>query len=103
MPASKILWGQVVTVLAIIVATLWIATQWTAAALDYQPQLGPPWFAVFGWPVYPPYAFFVWMFFYDAYAPRIFETGAMIAASGGFLAFIVAIAMSVRRARELKN
>ena len=35
MPASKILWGQVVTVLAIIVATLWIATQWTAAALDY--------------------------------------------------------------------
>ena len=103
MPASKILWGQLVTVLAIIVATLWIATQWTAAALDYQPQLGPPWFAVFGWPVYPPYAFFVWMFFYDAYAPRIFETGALIAASGGFLAVIVAIAMSVRRARELKN
>ena len=103
MPASKILWGQVITVLAIIVATLWIATQWTAAALDYQPQLGPPWFAVFGWPVYPPYAFFVWMFFYDAYAPKIFETGALIAASGGFLAFIVAIAMSVRRARELKN
>ncbi|MBT5322113.1 MAG: hypothetical protein HOL43_07090, partial [Verrucomicrobiales bacterium] len=60
-------------------ATLWIATQWTAAALDYQPQLGPPWFVVFGWPVYPPYAFFVWMFFYDAYAPRIFETGALIA------------------------
>ena len=103
MPASKILWGQVITVLAIIVATLWIATQWTAAALDYQPQLGPPWFAVFGLPVYPPYAFFVWMFFYDAYAPKIFETGALIAASGGFLAFIVAIAMSVRRARELKN
>ncbi|MDC7812807.1 conjugal transfer protein TraG [Sphingomonas koreensis] len=103
MPASKILWGQVVTVLAIIVATLWIATQWTAAALDHQPQLGPPLFVAFGWPVYPPYAFFVWMFFYDAYAPRIFETGALIAGSGGFLAFIVAIAMSVRRARELKN
>ncbi|MGE4302618.1 MAG: conjugal transfer protein TraG [Novosphingobium sp.] len=103
MPASKILWGQVITVVAIIVVTVWIATQWTAAALDYQPQLGPPWFIAFGWPVYPPYAFFVWMFFYDAYAPRIFETGALIAASGGFLAFIVAIAMSVRRARELKN
>ena len=103
MPATKILWGQVITVLAIIVAAVWIATQWTAEALDYQPQLGPPWFVVFGWPVYPPYAFFFWMFFYDAYAPRIFETGAAIAASGGFLGFIVAIAMSVRRARELKN
>ncbi|MGI9374929.1 MAG: conjugal transfer protein TraG [Tsuneonella suprasediminis] len=103
MPASKILWGQVITVLTIIVVTVWIATQWTAAALDYQPQLGPPWFVAFGWPVYPPYAFFVWMFFYDAYAPEIFETGALIAGSGGFLAFIVAIAMSVLRARELKN
>ncbi|MDG2512762.1 conjugal transfer protein TraG [Sphingobium yanoikuyae] len=103
MPASKILWGQVITVLMIIVVTVWIATQWTAAALDYQPQLGPPWFVAFGWPVYPPYAFFVWMFFYDAYAPKIFDTGALIAGSGGFLAFIVAIAMSVRRARELKN
>ena len=103
MPATKILWGQVITVFAIILATIWIATQWTAAALDYQPQLGSPWFILGDWPIYPPYAFFFWMFFYDAYAPKIFETGACIAASGGFLGFIIAIAMSVRRARELKN
>ena len=103
MPATKILWGQVITVLAIIVAAIWTATQWTAAALDYQPQLGRPWFILGDWPIYPPYAFFFWIFFYEAYAPRIFAIGAAIAASGGFLGFIVAIGMSVRRAHELKN
>ncbi|MDG2512731.1 conjugal transfer protein TraG [Sphingobium yanoikuyae] len=103
MPATKILWGQVITVFAIIVAAIWTATQWTAAALAYQPQLGPPWFTLGDWPIYPPYAFFFWIFFFEAYAPRIFAIGAAIAASGGFLGFIVAIGMSVRRARELKN
>ncbi|WP_339472314.1 type IV secretory system conjugative DNA transfer family protein, partial [Pseudomonas sp. EL_65y_Pfl1_R83] len=37
------------------------------------------------------------------YAPKIFVRGAFIAASGGILAIIVAIAMSVWRAREAKK
>lgn len=37
------------------------------------------------------------------YAPKIFLTGAYIAASGGFASIAVAIAMSVWRAREMKN
>ncbi|HKR25747.1 MAG TPA: conjugal transfer protein TraG, partial [Allosphingosinicella sp.] len=60
-------------------------------------------FVVFGWPVYPPPAFFWWWFSFDAYAPKIFLTGAYIAASGGFVSVAVAIGMSVWRARELKN
>ena len=40
---------------------------------------------------------------FDAYAPAIFQTGAFIAASGGFVSIAVAIGMSVWRARELKN
>src|SRR3546814_15935460 len=45
-------------------------------------------------------AFFWWWFAFDAYAPPIFDKGALIAASGGFAAIIVAIAMSVWRTRE---
>lgn len=103
MSATKILWGQVIAVFAIILGGIWGATQWTAAALGYQPQLGPPWFFAYGHPVYPPPAFFWWWFSYDAYAPKIFERGAFIAAGGGLIAIIVAISMSIWRAREVKN
>ena len=103
MNATKILWGQVVAVCAIALAFVWAATQWTAAALGYQAQLGQPWFRVDGYPVYHPPAFFWWWFAYDAYAPHVFEHGAYIAASGGIAAVVVAIAMSVWRAREAKN
>ena len=103
MSATKILWGQIITVFLTVLAAVWSATQWTAAALAYQPELGPPWFMAFGWPIYPPPAFFWWWFSFDAYAPDIFQTGAFIAASGGFVSIAVAIGMSVWRARELKN
>src|SRR5450631_1026284 len=103
MPATKILWGQTLVVFAIVLATIWAATQWTAWRLGYQPQLGDPWFVVAKLPLYPPPAFFWWWFSFDAYAPRIFFEGAIIIASGGFAAIIGAIAMSVWRAREAKN
>ncbi|MEG3125090.1 conjugal transfer protein TraG [Sphingomonas sp. GB1N7] len=103
MSATKILWGQVTTVLLIVLLTLWGATQWTAHALGYQPQLQPIWFTLWRTPIYPPPAFFWWWFSYDAYAPAIFLRGAAIAASGGFLSIAVAICMSVWRAREQKN
>ena len=103
MSATKILWGQVFAVFLIVLAALWAATQWTAAALAYQPELGAPWFMLGDWPIYPPPAFFWWWFSFDAYAPEIFQTGAFIAVSGGFAAIVIAIGMSVWRARELKN
>ncbi|WP_044560438.1 conjugal transfer protein TraG [Azospirillum sp. B4] len=103
MSATKILWGQILTVFAIVLLTTWAATQWTAYKLGFQPQLGPPWFMLGGWPVYYPWSFFPWWYFYDAYAPPIFVEGAYIAASGGFVSIAVAIGMSVWRAREAKN
>ena len=54
-------------------------------------------------PVYPPPAFFWWWYAYDAYAPSVFVEGAYIAASGGILSVVVAIGMSVWRAREAKH
>lgn len=103
MSATKILWGQILAVFALALAGVWAATQWTAATLGYQQELGPAWFTAFGHPVYPPYSIFWWWFSYAAYAPRIFETGGMIAASGGLIAVVVAIAMSVWRAREART
>src|SRR5580698_3375771 len=103
MNATKILWGQVLAVSAIALAFLWGATQWVAWRLAFQPQLGHPWFKILGWPVYDPPAFFWWWFAYDAYARPIFVEGAYIAASGGIAAVVVAIAMSVWRAREVKK
>jgi type IV secretion system protein VirD4 len=99
--ATKILWGQIVIVLLIVLATTWAATQWTAWRLGFQPQLGQPWFHIApGMPVYPPPAFFWWWYLYDAYAPRIFLEGACIAASGGFMSAAVAVGLSVWRARD---
>ena len=41
--ATKILWGQVVTVFLIVLAGVWGATQWTAAAKDDGVKLNPNW------------------------------------------------------------
>ena len=79
------------------------ATQWTAWRLGYQFRLGSPWVVVATLPLYPPPAFFWWWFSFDAYAPRFFFEGAVIAAAGGFVAIIGAIAISVWRTREAKN
>jgi type IV secretion system protein VirD4 len=103
MNATKILWGQVLLVSATVLAFVWAATEWTAWKLGFQPGLGHPWFEVLGWPVYYPPAFFWWWFAYDAYARDIFVEGAYIAAAGGIAAIVVAVTISVWRAREAKR
>ena len=103
MNPTKILWVQILLVCASVLAFMWAATEWTAWQLAFQPQLGRPWFTLFGWPIYQPPAFFWWWFAYDAYAHEIFVTGGFIAGAGGIAAFVVAVAMSVWRAREVKK
>ena len=103
MSATKILWGQILTVLFIVLVCVWSATEWVAWRLAFQPELGSPWFWLFGMPFYLPPAFFWWWYSFDAYAPSIFVEGAYIAVSGGFIAMAVAIGMSVWRAREAKK
>ncbi|WP_439500428.1 conjugal transfer protein TraG [Aminobacter ciceronei] len=103
MRGGRILWGQIAVVLTIVLITTWAATEWTAWRLGFQPQLGSPWFELAGWPIYYPPVFFWWWFSYDAYAPAIFTEGAIIASSGGFIAIVAAITMSILRARETRN
>ena len=103
MSGTKILWGQVAVVALVVLIAIWGSTQWVAWRLGFQPQLGLPWFQFSGLPVYFPPSFFWWWFSYDAYARSIFQEGAIIAASGGFLSVAVAIFMSLLRAREADN
>ncbi|MGP1394611.1 MAG: conjugal transfer protein TraG, partial [Inquilinaceae bacterium] len=102
-PATKILWGQILIVSLVALLFVWAATQWTAWRLGFQPELGEPWFAFFEWPVYIPPAFFWWWYWYDAYAPRVFVEGAIIAGAGGIMSIVVAIFLSVLRAREASD
>jgi type IV secretion system protein VirD4 len=101
--STKIFWGQVLLVGVVVLIFVWAATEWTAWRLAFQPELGQPWFAALGGPLYAPPAFFWWWFAYDAYAPGIFIEGAYIAGSGGIAAIVAAVAMSVWRAREAKK
>jgi type IV secretion system protein VirD4 len=100
MQGTNVLFGQVLAVVAIVIAGTWAATQWTATQLGYQPRLGSPWFDCLGVPVYHPWQLFEWWYWFDAYAPRLFLKGGAIAASSGLAAAFVAIGMSVWRARQ---
>lgn len=42
MTPAKLLFGQILIVFAIGITGVWFATQWAAAALAYQPDLGMP-------------------------------------------------------------
>ncbi|WP_156681080.1 conjugal transfer protein TraG [Sphingomonas profundi] len=103
MTPTKLLIGQVIVVFAVVLVGVWFATQWAAAALAYQPQLGPPWYVAFGRPIYAPWALFLWWFSFEAYAPVIFEKAGAMAAASGLAGCGAAIFGSVWRARQRAN
>jgi type IV secretion system protein VirD4 len=100
---TKILIGQILIVFAIVIAGVWAATQWAAAELAYQPELGAPWFRLFGAPIYRPWSLFGWWYSYDAYAPHIFDRAGMVAGASGFVGCGAAVAGSLWRARQSAN
>ena len=101
--ATGVLYAPVLTVVGVVVAGTWGATQWTAQRLGYQLRLGTPWFDFAGTPIYHPWRLFEWWYFFDAYAPHVFLVGGAIAASSGMVAVAVAIGMSVWRSRLAKR
>lgn len=100
MTPTKLLIGQIAVVFAIVLLGVWAATQWCAAMLGYQAQLGKPWFVALGWPVYEPWKLFQWWYFYEAYAPEVFDKAGMLAAASGFMGCAAAVAGSLWRARQ---
>jgi len=100
MTPTRLLIGQILIVFAIMALGVWAATQWAAAMLAYQPELGPSWFELGRLPVYRPWALFPWWFHYEAYAPAVFNKAGALAAASGFLGCGAAVAGSLWRARQ---
>lgn len=109
MSATKILWRQILAVSFVAIGTIWgdpmgglaaglSASAWSALCRDRRSA------------TVPPPAFFLWWYWFDAYAPGVFVEGAVIASSGvegavialsgGFAVIAIAIDMSVWRSRE---
>ena len=103
MTPTKLLIGQIFVVFAIVIAGVWVSTQWTASMLGYQPQLGSAWFRLFDRPVYRPWAIFEWWYHYDAYAPQVFDKAGTLAAGSGFIGCAAAIFGSLWRARQQRH
>ncbi len=103
MTPTKILISQIFVVFAMMTLGVWAATQWAAAMLAYQPQLGVPWRIVGHTPIYPPWSLFPWWYWYNAYAPQVFIKAGALAAASGFLGCGSAIIGSVWRARQPRN
>ena len=55
MTPTKLLIGQVLIVFTVVIAGLWFATEWCAAQLGFQQQLGTPWFVFLWLPFYYPW------------------------------------------------
>lgn len=103
MTPTKLLVGQILVVFAIVILGVWAATQWCAAQLGYQPQLGAPWFTFAGTPVYRPWEVFRWWYSFEAYAPDVFNKAGALAGASGFLGCAAAIAGSLWRARQARH
>jgi len=103
MTPTKLLIGQILVVFAIVLAGIWLATQWAAAELAYQAELGVPWAVIDGIPVYRPWAIFLWWYHFNAYAPHVFDRAGAIAGASGFVGCAAAVAGSLWRARQHRN
>ena len=103
MHPTKLLVGQIVVIFLIVIGGVWTATQWCAAMLGYQPELGVPWFVILDIPVYRPWSIFPWWYHFEAYAPDIFDKAGALAAASGFLGCAAAIFGALWRARQQKH
>ncbi|TPG37975.1 hypothetical protein EAH79_16975 [Sphingomonas koreensis] len=103
MTPTRLLIGQIVIVFTIVLAGVWLATQWAAERLAYQHELGAPWVILRSVPVYRPWAIFPWWYHFDAYAPHVFDRAGAIAGASGFLGCAAAIAGSLWRARQRRD
>lgn len=100
---SRIPGGLVLAPLGILLVAsvigCWCATEYVAEGFADQPELGVPWGWIAGHAVYQPFAYFVWLNRWNAYAPHRFDL-ALFWIYGVVLAgLFVAILFNVWRAR----
>ena len=101
MTPTRLLIGQGMLVVSVVLAMLWGATQWTAALLGERYALGAPWFGMFGFDVHYPWQVFAWWYAYDSVAPDEFVLTGGLAAAAGVAAVLISVGGSLWRARTL--
>jgi type IV secretion system protein VirD4 len=87
---------------AVTLLGFWIATEWCAAKLGYQPRLGAAWLTLGHVRLYAPWAIFAWMYWYSSYAEVIFRTAFFITAASPVLGVVVLVVYAVWRARKAR-
>ena len=85
MTPTRLLIGQILIVFAIMTLGVWAATQWAAPMLGYQTAIGALWFRIGAWPVYRPWALFLWWFHFEAYAIHVFDKAGVLAGASGVI------------------
>jgi type IV secretion system protein VirD4 len=89
---------QAVLAQLIVLAALFVSTQWAAAMLGNQPELGEPWLHLLGFKIYAPWKLFVWWLEFDTVASDVFARAGAVAAFGGLASGAVAIGGAAWRA-----
>ena len=82
------------------ILSFWVATQWSAAKLGFQPRLGPGIYTLGQVRIYSPWSVFAWMYWYTGYAPSVFQTAFLICAGGPLVGVAALISYAVWRARK---
>lgn len=95
--------SHVVVALGLTIVGLAAATQYVASALAYQPQLGAPLTVAAGLRVYVPWAWLVWAYHFEPYAPRVFDVASWITYGTFFLTFAAAVLLAVVRMKRTPN
>jgi hypothetical protein len=75
----------------IVIAALFISTQWAAGMLGNQPALGDPLLHVLGLKLYAPWKLFEWWLAFDRQEPDAFARAGAVAAFGGLASGAIAI------------
>ena len=96
----NVFYGHVATGISFMFLGTWAATQYVAYALGYQPQLGPYAFLIHGVPIYEPWAWFLWAYHYEPYAPKVFDKASWITYGSFFSMFAVMVVLAIRRSKK---
>lgn len=100
--AGKFALIPLVIVMGTVFLSLWYATQYVAARLGYQSQLGAPLVVWFGFPVYRPWSLIPWNYWYHYYARDIFGAGMLRLAIGAIASIPMALGYAVWNARRAR-
>lgn len=102
---TKVVWPALGLFLMIVLTSSWLATEYVAWQLGWDPLLGVP---IFGQFIYEPWSVLIWTFKYDSLeygqAVRdIFEAAHLIMAGGGMASLLLPVSYSYYRTRKLSK